>query len=692
VLVEGLRLCGRAGARRARQGAERGRESETMEDFPAFRRAHSDLTEAVLEENRHRSLDFPSPPRHLVPSRPLSLPGSSGPTSKCRALYRSVSMGDVSSLVRMKKKSKRSVSVADFVALHEAAHRRYEVHYERLPKSSPYVGFFHRGHNALSAGPMRTYDLDKERLSAHNPYVGTFHRGYALRRSSPSLKPKFHMALNTLPDMHHSSLGAIKRMLPRPSSLDSLDGLPPAQAVPMCSHHMSVTEPSHSTSSDSTASRSVTPPMMGGGKLPWEDSRTLEDSDESDDETDELVSVKDCLSIPDTVPHNPELCGLQSILPRQSGVRVLDKIGEGSFAKVVLAMNNRNCRAWNATKEAKTTERKIAMKPREGEKIVLKCIRKDTNCLGEDGLKCVQRELAIHQSLMHPNIPPMFGFYEDDVFVTLILGFVEGRELHFAIQQKIQFSEQDTKVISLQILGAIAYLHENSICHRDITPRNILVSPNGGATLIDLGLAVDVRDLELAPKSAGTMGYMAPEAMKEEPVACISDVFSMGCIMYQMLFAFPPFMSYEILSPSKVEFPDPSWGLVISEELTELLEGMLAKDPKDRVASREAVAHAWFDQAARDVVEHILAQQTPLIDRIEAMPTTPKAGDDVAPADACCLKVDGPVHFSTDNDANYFLYAKVINLPSVCSYQITPPASPQKGPASMPVGTPPQCP
>ena len=70
---------------------------------------------------------------------------------------------------------------------------------------------------------------------------------------------------------------------------------------------------------------------------------------------------------------------------------------------------------------------------------------------------------------------------------------VPGRELHAALKAKRVFGEVETKVISSQILSALVYLHMHGIVHRDVTPRNILVAASGRATLIDLGLAINIQ-------------------------------------------------------------------------------------------------------------------------------------------------------------------------------------------------------
>lgn len=107
---------------------------------------------------------------------------------------------------------------------------------------------------------------------------------------------------------------------------------------------------------------------------------------------------------------------------------------------------------------------------------------------------------------------------------------------------------------------------------------------------------------------------------------------------------------------------------------------MLAKQASHRITSKSAAAHGWFDDAARQAVERILAVQEPVGEEVvqQAVPATVEADAEAnvvsTPVESkCCVKVEGPGHASLDNDANYFLYARVVNMPSVCSYQVSPP-------------------
>jgi hypothetical protein len=275
-----------------------------------------------------------------------------------------------------------------------------------------------------------------------------FTGGYAAsRRISPYLKPRSPL-MTAMPELSEMASRSALLLQKQPSieiclASERVESVPGSVDTDPC---------------DTSRSGAHTPPDLSIFSQ-------LEGWIDSEDEEEAMCSVKDQLAIPSTVPSSPELCGLQSILPRQCGVRVLNKIGEGTFAKVVLALNRRNVETWNSEEDSRKIERKLGLIPQEGDKIVLKCIRKERS-YGDDGLKCIRREVQIHQTLSHPHIPIMYGFYEDETFVTLILGFVDGNELQCDLLNKKQFEERETKIISLQVHVPCLYETKLQSCAR----------------------------------------------------------------------------------------------------------------------------------------------------------------------------------------------------------------------------------
>ena len=303
-------------------------------------------------------------------------------------------------------------------------------------------------------------------------------------------------------------------------------------------------------------------------------------------------------------PETPELCGIQGILPRQAGVRVVKEVGAGSFAKVVLAVNKRNhVGAW--------TDRRVKRKLfhgamlREGQRIVMKCIQKG---LSAEEDQAIQRELSIHGRLVHPNIAACHGCYEDARHMVMLLDFIEGRELKDVLRMRRSLGEEEACPLMLQAMRAVAYMHAMEVVHRDISPRNFLVTDTGRLYVIDFGLAVDLNAgmAHVAP-GAGTMGYQAPEILQAQGVGASveaivrpsNDVWAVGTILYESVFGFAPFLPRDLYTPGGVEvmFPDENYGPLPSPEIQDLLSSLLKFDASCRLDAASALLHPWFAPA-----------------------------------------------------------------------------------------------
>jgi len=135
--------------------------------------------------------------------------------------------------------------------------------------------------------------------------------------------------------------------------------------------------------------------------------------------------------------------------------------------------------------------------------------------------------------------------------------------------------------------------------------------------------------------------------MRGELVGTAADIWAVGCILYEMLFGFSPFLPHEILGPTEVPFPDPSWGMESSPEVRDIIVKMLCKDAKKRISSREALAHPWSEACVAEVDEIVKVQGVP------QLPSTPKrlpsdASQQESPPNTC-LAVDliSPPHLKS---------------------------------------------
>jgi hypothetical protein len=405
---------------------------------------------------------------------------------------------------------------------------------ERLKhKSNPYVGTFHYGHRAskmlTGASPpgSRKSSPPQDPQPVNQAHDGIAHSPLLAAAPSPALsKLGIHDAaadiaycdLGQAPHLEALEIGqvqvmggtngGIKKKNCSSNEYDGADGIAwpsllesPLRAVlsqtASSDGDMAIPKPASRTylhdASDCPA------PRLPSRNHP--DQRSLTSLDRE--------RMKKALQLKESVPADPEMCGLQALLPRQAGIVVQYKIGEGSFGKCVKVLNRKNRQEWSTATSKRGIARHLNEIPKEGESLVIKYIKKteEDSHIGHEPYytsssetDIVQREIRIHGKCNHPNIVRLFGHYELGAKVGLILGFVEGVELHDVLHVKRRLPEEDTFTIMLQIFRATAYLHSIHIIHRDLKPRNVLVSSRLRAHVIDLGLAIDMSDLRYARK------------------------------------------------------------------------------------------------------------------------------------------------------------------------------------------------
>lgn len=315
------------------------------------------------------------------------------------------------------------------------------------------------------------------------------------------------------------------------------------------------------------------------------------------------------------LPASPELCGLQAILPRRCGLSVQKKIGEGSFGKVVLAINNSNHSGTGEGLLGKSS-RIIHKLPKTGVQVVLKCIKKP---IEEDNMpkpggesECLAREVLIHGRVDHCNMPRMFGYYEDEQNLTMILDLIPGKELRQVLAIRRTMPEREAKLVCLQVARGLEYLHNMNVAHRDVSPRNILLGDGNKAWLIDLGLAVDLEAQDVGSiQIAGTMGYMPPESRDgSHTLSTAWDMWALGTILYESMFGFSPFLPHELHMPTAmVQFPDPDWGLDASDEVKDVLNALLSKGRSLRMTSGALLTHAWASAETLETLDCMFAAE-----------------------------------------------------------------------------------
>jgi serine/threonine-protein kinase len=157
------------------------------------------------------------------------------------------------------------------------------------------------------------------------------------------------------------------------------------------------------------------------------------------------------------------------------------------------------------------------------------------------------REIEIASSLNHPHILPLFDSGEADGLLYFVAPFIEGQSLRDRLNAEHQLPVEEAVELTRQVAAALAYAHGRGLLHRDIKPENILLA-QGEAVVADFGIARAVeeaaeRRLTQTGIVIGTPAYMSPEQGTGTPVDARSDLYSLACVLYELLAGQPPFTS-----------------------------------------------------------------------------------------------------------------------------------------------------
>ncbi|TIA92496.1 hypothetical protein E3P99_00608, partial [Wallemia hederae] len=317
----------------------------------------------------------------------------------------------------------------------------------------------------------------------------------------------------------------------------------------------------------------------------------------------------------------------RSKMPSYPGLEqyeIIEKMGDGAFSNVYKALDTR-------------THQKVA----------IKVVRKFE--LSSHQRANILKEVQIMRAIRHTNIIKLLTFIDSKEYYHLVLELCEGGELFHQIVKLTYFSEELARHVITQVADGIRYLHnEAGVVHRDIKPENILfdrieIFPSkapqkkpfdedkmdegeyrpgigggeiGKVKIADFGLSKVVWDQQTMTP-CGTVGYTAPEIVKDERYSQSVDMWALGCVLYTILCGFPPFYDESIqvltekVARAQFTFLSPWWD-GISDSSKDLISHLLCVDPRKRYNIDDFFAHPWMQGSSTGKAEAKRPPPTPL--------------------------------------------------------------------------------
>ncbi|KAL6467862.1 hypothetical protein MHYP_G00235390 [Metynnis hypsauchen] len=239
----------------------------------------------------------------------------------------------------------------------------------------------------------------------------------------------------------------------------------------------------------------------------------------------------------------------------------------------------------------------LASRRRDGQEVVVKFIRKSRvvrECWVEDlELGRVTQEIAILARLCHPNIVKVLEVFENESFFQMVMEkHGDGLDLFDFIDMQPRLDEPLASYIFRQLVSAVTYLHGKSVLHRDIKDENIIINTDFHIKLIDFGSATKLEPNKLFHTFCGTLEYCSPEVLQGNPYEGPElEMWSLGVLLYTLLFSENPFCSVEETLQAKLNPP-----CDISTELYGLLAGLLHPVPTQRITLEELLQESWIRQ------------------------------------------------------------------------------------------------
>jgi serine/threonine-protein kinase len=249
----------------------------------------------------------------------------------------------------------------------------------------------------------------------------------------------------------------------------------------------------------------------------------------------------------------------------------------------------------------------LARDQKHGRAVALKVLRGDVTV--ELGTQRFLQEIQVAARLAHPHILPLYESGEAEGFLFYVMPYVEGESLRDRLVAAKQLPIEEAVRLTCEVADALHYAHQHGVVHRDIKPENILLE-SGHAVVADFGIAraIDVASTGAVTRTGvaiGTPAYMSPEQVTgEKDLDARSDIYSLGCVLYEMLAGEPAFTGPTAQAVMARRFAGPAPSIVakrsgVPPPLAQALSKALAQAPAERFSSAAAFAEGLV---ARSVV------------------------------------------------------------------------------------------
>lgn len=260
----------------------------------------------------------------------------------------------------------------------------------------------------------------------------------------------------------------------------------------------------------------------------------------------------------------------------------LEKLGQGSYSTVFRAVERANGLRNYAIK---VCSKKHIIRER---KVKYVTIEKDLlNLLARGG---------------HPGVVRLFCTFHDTDNLYYVLEFVSGGELLGLVRRMGRLPEEWCRRIASQLVDTVDYMHAKGVIHRDLKPENVLLSQEGRIVITDFGAACCASEGGSAPGAAdraasfvGTAEYVSPELLLHSQCSFGSDVWALGCIIYQLTQGAPPFRGdTELQTFEKIVALDYRWVYAAPPLIVALVQSILVLDPLQRPSAKQLKQNPWF--------------------------------------------------------------------------------------------------